>query len=1053
MLQLRVPPFFRSTIPGVLLLLCALIAAQAEPAGTSDFLMDVWTSDDDLPDSSVTAITQTRDGYLWIGTYNRLARFDGVRFVYFDPLNTPALKHARVHALGLFTGKDGTLWINTYDGSMTSMRDGVFTHEWQGGQVSAVFSQSNLTYFALLRGGLICREESGGTNWHTVGLPGPALGTTFRQDAGGDLWFMTREGMVGRVTGTNCTTINLGEYGLAGRTVNYLTSDQTGQVWVATDKEIARWTGRSFENMTPTNGAPTLNATFIYCGDGRSGWVVADGGVRAFRDRQWMGEVPAWHELASANTAFMSSHMDHRNRVWLRSFGQGLFYTSVDGVPRRMTAAQGLPNNRVSCWFEDNEHNIWLGVDRGGLVRLRERRFQVIGAAQGVTIPAVSSVCEDQDQNIWFGTFGGGLHRWAAGKLDSFALPEGPNPKSFFSVYPATDNQLWVSAGGEDLYLMTNGAVLSRKNVHGVKAILADREDGVWLGRQNGLSRLTGTNLVSFSTRGDLERVDVRTLAEDRRGRIWIGAGNGRVYQFEHDKFTAYQADDALKNQAVWSLLPDDDGTLWIGTFRGGLLRLKDGKFTRYTTQSGLPSDVICQILDDGLGRLWIGSHRGLFQVAKDALHNFDPNGSQPLPCVSYGLFDGLPTLEFTGNYQPACWKDHQGRLWFATVKGLVSVHPDRMDRNRLPPPVAIEEVQLDGKPLTDKFGRVPAKLDLPPGKRQLDFRFTALSFAAPDKTRFRYRLAGFEDAWVEADTRRFAHYGPLPPGQYHFQVLACNNDGVWNAEGATISLTQLPQFWQTWWFQGLGAVALLGGIFGTVRFIVTRRLRQKLEQLKQQRAIARERERIAKDIHDDLGAGLTQILLQSSLARRGTQGQVQTDFTQIADTARELVRAMDEIVWAIDPENDTLDGLVTYLGKFVEDFVTATGKRCRIVLPPQLPAHSISAEARHNLYLAIKEALNNAIKHSGASEISFQLKIQPQTFTFVIKDNGSGFDPSTESSQPADDTRISSGHGLRNIVQRLEAVGGACAILSEPGKGTAVELSLALNSNRKSTQ
>jgi signal transduction histidine kinase len=306
-----------------------------------------------------------------------------------------------------------------------------------------------------------------------------------------------------------------------------------------------------------------------------------------------------------------------------------------------------------------------------------------------------------------------------------------------------------------------------------------------------------------------------------------------------------------------------------------------------------------------------------------------------------------------------------------------------------------------------------------------------------------------------------------LPPGEYRFQVIACNNDGVWNSVGTSLDLTQLPHFWQTWWFQGAAGLVVVGTIFGVVRSVATRRLQRKLEQLRHQRAIERERERIAQDIHDDLGAGLTQILLQSSLARRDTHGQVQTDFTQIADTARDLVRTMDEIVWAINPEHDSLEGLATYLGKFVTDFVGAAGKRCRILLPPQLPEHTVSAEARHNLYLAVKEALHNAIKHSAASEISFQLQLQPHAVVFSVKDNGHGFDQNRDAraarprKPPAPSTpspphsalapsRLSSGHGLRNIAQRLEAIGGHFNISSEPGQGTTVELTLPLSVHRK---
>jgi signal transduction histidine kinase len=495
-----------------------------------------------------------------------------------------------------------------------------------------------------------------------------------------------------------------------------------------------------------------------------------------------------------------------------------------------------------------------------------------------------------------------------------------------------------------------------------------------------------------------------------------------------------------------------------VGTFRGGLLRFKDGKFTRYTTEEGLPSDIICQILDDGIGNLWIGSHKGIFYLPKDSFKDFDAGKIPSLPCIAYGLYDGLPTLECSGNYQPSCWRGHDGTLWFATAKGLVSIRPDAVSVNRQPPPVVIEDVFVDGKPVAldtrhPTPGTFAKLLQIPPGKHQFDFKYTALSFAAPDKVRFRYRLEGLDEAWVEADGKRSAHYGPLQPGKYRFQVIACNNDGVWNDAGSSVSLDVLPHFWETWWFDVAMTMLLAGVVISAVRHAVTRNLRKKLEQMKQQRAIERERERIAKDIHDDLGAGLTQIMLQSALARREPQEQTQTHLAQISGTALELVSAMDEIVWAINPENDTLDGLVTYAGKYVEEYVTQTGLRCRLDLPAQVPAMTISAEVRHNLFLAVKEALNNAVKHAQAAEISFLLKTRPSGFSFVIKDDGRGLVPDVTRVPSADSGRVSSGHGLRNLVQRLEKIGGTCTIKSEPGKGTEVELTVRLQNDGRSLE
>jgi signal transduction histidine kinase len=360
---------------------------------------------------------------------------------------------------------------------------------------------------------------------------------------------------------------------------------------------------------------------------------------------------------------------------------------------------------------------------------------------------------------------------------------------------------------------------------------------------------------------------------------------------------------------------------------------------------------------------------------------------------------------------------------------------------NHLAPPVLVEDILVDGKSFlqTADRSKSPTSVEVPPGKHQFDFHYTALSYLAPDKVRFRYRILGQDEEWVDSGTKRFAHSGPLRPGQYGFQVIACNNDGVWNQQGAILNFRVLPQVWQTWWFQTIVGVMALGAGFSVMRIVATRNLQRKLEQLKQQHAIERDRERIARDIHDDLGAGLTQIVLQSAIAQREPPEHVRTHLSQISDTARDLVRTMDEIVWAVNPENDTLDGLVTYVGKFAQEYVTAAGIRCRLDLPVQLPSVMLSAETRHNLFLAIKEALNNAVKHARATEIFFQLGVEPAAFAFVVRDNGCGL----EKNQLTKGDRIAGGNGLRNIQNRLKQIGGFSSITSEPGQGTEVRLTV----------
>jgi signal transduction histidine kinase len=285
--------------------------------------------------------------------------------------------------------------------------------------------------------------------------------------------------------------------------------------------------------------------------------------------------------------------------------------------------------------------------------------------------------------------------------------------------------------------------------------------------------------------------------------------------------------------------------------------------------------------------------------------------------------------------------------------------------------------------------------------------------------------------------------YNLLPPGDYRFVVKACNNDGVWNEQGAALHLVVLPHFYETKAFKVLATLAGLAVVVLAVRRISGRRLRKQVELLERQRAIERDRTRIAKDIHDDLGAGLTHIALLSELARRDTPQALPDHVSQISDMARELTRNMDEIVWAVDPQNDTLDSLVSYVSKFAQEYLSVANIRCRFDVPSELPPYVLPAEVRHNLFLAIKEALHNIVKHAQASEVNMRLVVRRLAFTLVIADNGCGLNHTKVNG--ADKGRISSGHGLANLDQRLRASGGSCVITSEPGQGTRVELNVDL--------
>ena len=444
----------------------------------------------------------------------------------------------------------------------------------------------------------------------------------------------------------------------------------------------------------------------------------------------------------------------------------------------------------------------------------------------------------------------------------------------------------------------------------------------------------------------------------------------------------------------MWALHIDAAGVLWAGTFRGGLLRLHDGRFERYTTARGLPSNIICQILEDQSRQLWIGSHHGIFRVSKASLATADG----PLDIVGYGRSDGLPALECSGNYQPAATAGRDGRLWFATPKGLVSIDPRDAGLARPPPDVILEELLLDQRQVSRPGAQPAAALEIPPGPHRLEFRYTGLSFATPDQVRFRYRVEGLDPDWVDAGAQRAAHYSYVPPGSYRFRVAASHGDGRWSTTEAAVSFVVLPRLYETRPFQAATGLAALFAVAGTVRFVSTRRLRRKVERLELQRAVERDRDRIARDIHDDLGAGLTQITLLSEIARRESPEEVAGHLGQISDTARELTRTMDEIVWAVNPRHDSLDGLVTYICQFAQEYLTLAGVQCRLDVPAHLPPNQLRADVRHNLFLAVKEVLHNIVKHAHAQRrVAAPHRAARTRFQLSIEDDGQGFTPGAD--------------------------------------------------------
>jgi ligand-binding sensor domain-containing protein/signal transduction histidine kinase len=975
-------------------------AAPADP----DYLIQSWGMEDGLPQSSVNAVIQTRPGYLWFGTYNGLVRFDGVRFVVFDTDNTPQFKSNRITSL--FEDSQGRLWIGHETGDVTVYEAGQFRaidagHYNHQAPILGIGEDEQGRIWLLEANGLLTRLEDSASFPPPASID-PARGNIgFSKGRDGKLWF-TRCGQLGYIQRAGPVFIN--PTGEANPFVQAVCASHDLGLWILTQGYVRKW----------------VNGT----------WDPAEG--------EWPMEQP-----------FVSALMELPNgRLLIGSQNSGFYSLMPGGKVEHYNRTNGLSDDWIKSFCRDREGNIWVGTLNGGVNVLHPSHLWTITPPDRWQGRAVLSVCSARDGGLWVGTEGAGLYHFLDGAWEHFGRAEGILNAFIWSVLESADGHLWIGTWGGGLLERTNNRfvpMLGLEDTEPITALFLDRDGVLWAGSGTGLLRLSGGTVTRYASQGGNRISDVRAIAQDPAGTIWFGMlGNG-LGCLNHGVLKVFHRRDGLDNEFVQTLHVDRDGALWLGTFGGGLVRMKQGRFVTIGISQGLPSNVILAIEDDGQGHFWMSSYNGLIRVSQAELDQCAESKIRKLHCLVYGRSEGLPTLECSGGFQPVTGRTPDGRMWFPTRKGLVGVSPRAVQPDSLPPTVILEEALVNQHAAAMPTNASP--LIVAPGQGRLEFHYTGIWFKAPQRIQFRYWLEGMDPDWVAAGNSRSAYYAYLPPGRYTFHVNASNGDGVWDPKGASLALLVLPQFWQTWWFRGLSGVMALMAVAYVVRLILRRRLRRKMEQLERRHALERERTRIARDIHDELGSSLTNITLLSQAARKDPKlpEKAEAYLDQVYHSTRELTRLMDEIVWAVNYKHDTLESMANYFVKFAQQVFSSTGIRCRLNVPTDLPALALSAEMRHNMFLAFKEALNNVLKHSEAGQVMISLSWEPEKHLLTVKvqDDGRGFEVGEQS---GDCHRVAAGNGLPNMFRRIETLKGRCDLASAPGKGTRVTFSVAVN-------
>lgn len=947
------------------------------------YQLTVWTTAAGLPNNFVQSLIQTSDGYLWLGTLEGLVRFDGHQWAVFDTRNTPELKHNSV--VSLCEDRHGVLWIGTSGGGVARYYRGRFlpalttANGLPNGYVREIYEDPTGDIWITAHDGGLVRYRDGKLTVFTVadGLPSNSL-RTVRMDRAGRLWIGTNQsGLVIR-EGSRWKRLGVRE-GLPCGRIRVLYEDPRGRMWVGTRGcGLLLWTGDGFQRYTVEDGLPSnLVRSVLEDRDGNL-WVATEtGGVARLREGRW----------------------------------------------ERLGVHEGLPHHFVRSLWEDSEGNLWLGT-RGGLVRLRNRPIRSFTTAEGLTSDNVRVVFADGRDRVWIGTGTGLNYLVPPGQITKFPLSPRWSEDAVRALAQTEDGTLWVGTENS-LYQVDTQAprVLRRFGVleglpaAEIWALTAARDGGLWIGTRRGLARWRGGSLKRVSLAPGLDAAPINALLESHDGALWIGTTQG-LWRWWRGSLRHWVGGEELGHEFVNCLAPARDSGVWVGT-RGGLTWIRDGRGHTFRRRRGLPSDNVLGVVEQDGKWLWLTSPRGVYRLSRQELVEFAEGRVSELHPVVFSTLDGMRSSECNGGAQPTLWLARDGTLWIPTVHGVAVLDTKNPPDAGAPPRLMLEGASVG--PL--EIAAHEDTFELRSGADRVELRYTAISLGAPERIRFRYRLEGFDEQWVEAGQRRVASYTNLPPGSYRFRVQAYASDGRWPSQETAATLLVRPRFHQT------VAFYLLCGTGGLGLALLAHRLRVRALR-RRFHLVLSERMRIAREIHDTLMQGVAgvSLLLEAAAQKILTapeQARAEVD-RALAKLDRVLREARHCILELRSPHPQR------ELASLVEELVAQIreGRPMQLELTVEGEEQPIAVPVREQLVWILREALSNAVRHSGATRCSVRLKFEGDGIELRVADNGRGFDPCSLD-----------GHhfGIVGMRERAEEIGGVFELASALGAGTRV--------------
>jgi len=975
----------------------------AKNAVTDAYALKLWTVEDRLPGSPVIGVTQAADGYLWLATRAQLIRFNGVEFA---EVAVPENVRQQTGAFsGVFCGQAKGVWVYG-DAGVARYLSG----QWQ---VWPAATQS--------------------------GAVGRVLGMMETPD--GVIRAYAERGLLEAVTAADDVTTQFAvklcpvppdDRATLGA-VTDAASDAAGSIWMTAWNGLVEYTAGRFDDQSMRLPDFLVEAADgVYAGRSGRLWVHGSNGV-AYREKN------IWTPVGFPENAGMATVMLEVSdgSLWIGN-PTGMFRWQA-GVWQRI-AEQDTPGSlSVNTLIEDRDGTLWAACD-GGLLRIRKKTVGTLRVEGAATAGTAYALWRTREGGAWVGYKGRAVRLTAEeGRLLQTVYLDTDVPVS--ALLQDAAGRVWLGTLGGGLFMYHKGSLMlvtqgdySMPAVHTVYTLLEDPALGLLVGTPQGLMRIGGTGEIeSADVYGTRVAEPVHALYRDRDGTVWVCGERLGVLCVRPDG--SKRLIDRTAGLAGYPrvMCRDSNGNFWVGT-TAGLYGVTAGEVIAMGRQAGVFDDAVLQIAEDAMKRLWLGTTRGLLCVYMEDLERLAQAGQAEeaanIRMLHLGVSDGLPGERCMGGaVSPGGPK--KGSIWFPFENGMAVVDPGMAEFSGAPPAVAVEKVLVNGQKVADNTQVCQTGIVFEPGARNIAFHFAALSPGAPDSVRFRYRIEGLRKGWSPVQAERVAVFEWLPPGHYRLQVIA-EAGGIWNLTGTTFAFEVKAHFWQTVWFYLLLALALAGVVFLIARWILWHRYQLQMAILKREEALSLERARISRDIHDDLGNGLSVVATLSELAHNDVEkGTVHKRLDQIYEVANELARNVDETVWAVNPANDGWEPFLSYFEQYTEYFLGNSGLRFHFSRPADLVERTIASKTRHHLLLAVREAVGNVLKHASAKQVKIVMRLDGGILEVRVEDDGVGFDTSA---------RAGVGHdGLANMTRRMREAGGGLQIVSEVGHGTRV--------------